>query len=128
MSENGEKVTLIGRDETGQEFYSYEFTRTSQMLPSLYFTEPDGMDDTVTDTYRIKWSCFDQSENGKISLYYSLDSINGTLIADNISTNTSLVDYYDWNVRYLEPKGDYHIYGILDDGINPSVKDRKSVV
>ena len=122
MSENGEKVTLIGRDETGQEFYSYEFTRTSQMLPSLYFTEPDGMDDTVTDTYRIKWSCFDQSENGKISLYYSLDSINGTLIADNISTNTSLVDYYDWNVRYLEPKGDYHIYGILDDGINPSVK------
>ncbi|HOG05417.1 MAG TPA: metallophosphoesterase [Paludibacter sp.] len=122
MSPDGEKVTLTGRDETGEEFYVYEFTRTSQMLPSLYFTEPNGIDDIATDSYRIKWTCFDEGGNGKISLYHSLDSINGTLIADSISTDTQLIDYYDWNVRYLEPKGDYYIYGILDDGVNPAIK------
>lgn len=122
VSEDGETVTMISRDENGQEFYSYVFTRTAQMLPSLYFTEPDGNNDTVTDVYRIKWTCFDETGNGKINLYHSIDSINGTLIAENLSTDLSEVDYFDWHVRYLEPKGDYFIYGVIDDGINTPVK------
>ena len=122
VSENGETVTMISKDENGQEFYSYVFTRTAQMLPSLYFTEPDGNNDTVTDVFRIKWTCFDETGNGKINLYYSQDSINGILIAENLSTDISEIDYYDWQVRHFEPKGDYFIYGIIDDGVNPPVK------
>lgn len=122
VSDDGETVTMISRNEDGQEFYSYVFTRTAQMLPSLYFTEPDGNNDTVTDVYRIKWTCFDETGNGKINLYHSIDSINGTLIAENLSTDLSEIDYFDWHVRYLQPKGDYFIYGIIDDGINPPVK------
>ncbi len=122
VSADGETVTLTALDNDGNEFYSYEFTKSSQMMPSLYFTEPDGVNDETTDVFRIKWTCFDESGNGKINLYYSLDGINGTLIAENLSTDLSVVNYYDWNVRQLLPKGEYFIYGILNDGINPPVK------
>lgn len=35
ISDNGEKATLISFDENGNEFYSYEFTRTAQMPPAF---------------------------------------------------------------------------------------------
>lgn len=52
VSDDGETVTMISFDNEGQEFYSYEFTRTEQMLPSLCSTEPDGINTTVTDVFR----------------------------------------------------------------------------
>lgn len=41
VTEDGEKVTMISLDENGNEFYSYEFTRTAQISPSLYIIESD---------------------------------------------------------------------------------------
>jgi hypothetical protein len=122
VSENGEKVKLIARDRDGNEFYSYEFTRSGGLKPSLYITEPNGNNDPVTDSFKIKWSCFDPQGTAKINLYYSLDSINGTSIVTGLSSDVQAIDSYDWNVRNLQPKGDYWIYGTIDDGVNTPVR------
>lgn len=122
VSENGEKVTLIARDRDGVEFYSYEFTR-GRLMPSLYITEPNENTGEVTDSCTIRWSSFDPQGTAKIDLYYSSDSINGTPIVTDLSSDVSVVDSYVWNVRYLQPKGDYWIYGIIDDGVSSPVKN-----
>ncbi|MDB0664507.1 fibronectin type III domain-containing protein [Barnesiella intestinihominis] len=122
VSENGEKVKLIARDRDGNEFYSYEFTRSGGLKPSLYITEPNGNNGPVTDSFKIKWSCFDPQGTAKINLYYSLDSINGTSIVTGLSSDVQAIDSYDWNVRNLQPKGDYWIYGTIDDGVNTPVR------
>lgn len=121
VSENGEKVTLIARDRDGKEFYSYVFTRDG-LKPSLYITEPNGNNDPVTDNVTIRWSCFDPQGTAKINLYYSTDSINGTPIATDLSSDVQTISSYDWNVRYLQPKGDYWIYGTIDDGVHEPVR------
>jgi hypothetical protein len=118
VKDNGELVELTGRDSTGTEFYTYRFTQSAQPLPSLYISEPDGIDDKSTNVYRIKWSSFDASGTAKINLYYSVDGINGTLIAENLSSGDASASYYDWNVHSLTP-GDYFVYGTISDGINP---------
>lgn len=122
VSESGEKVKLIARDRDGNEFYSYEFTRSGGLKPSLYITEPNGNNDPVTDSFKIKWTCFDPQGTAKINLYYSLDSINGTSIVTGLSSDIQAIDSYDWNVRNLQPKGDYWIYGTIDDGVNAPVR------
>lgn len=119
--ENGEKVLLTARDSTGVEFYSYTFTRTGQMMPSVYITHP-AADEEVVDLFRIRWSCFDPTGNSKINIYAeeALAS-EPILLAENLSSDLSEASFFDWNVRHLEEKGNYEIYAVIDDNINQPV-------
>ncbi len=121
VSENGEKVTLIARDTTGAEFYSYVFTREA-MKPSLYITDPKAGMEPFVDKVTIKWSCFVPEGDATINLYYSTDSINGTPIATNLTSDVTVQNSYEWHVRDIYPKGKYWIYGTIDDGKSAPVR------
>ncbi len=121
VSDNGDLVTLSARDTSGTIFYSTTFTTSNTPPPTIYLSEPDGIEDSTSDTYRLLWVDSDPDDNALINLYYTQDiNTPGELIAENISEDDSL-NYFDWDVSRVTP-GSYYIYAIISDTQNPAVK------
>ncbi len=121
VSDNGDLVTLAARDTAGVIFYSATFTTSSTPPPTIYLSEPDGIEDSSSDIYRLRWVDSDPDDNASINLYYTADlSSPGELIAENISEDDSL-NYFDWDVSQVSP-GSYYIYAVIRDTQNPPVK------
>lgn len=102
-------------------------TPSGNIPPTITIVEPDGVGDTVdpavTTTYDIQWNDSDPDDDALIALYYDSDSsgLDGTLIVSGLSED-SLTDSYSWGITTLAD-GDYWVYGIIDDGVNPAVSD-----
>ncbi len=128
MAADGKTILLTARDSVGNEFYSYTFSNTNSVSPSLYITRPNGKEGDVTDSIMIEWSCFDPVGDAKISLYYSStkDGKNGKPILQNLPSYG--IKKYWWNVRNLYPKGDYYIYGILSNSQGTSTSFGKGKI
>ena len=94
--------------------------------PTFTLTEPDGTADTADKTYTIKWSDADPDSDAKISLYYDTDKTgaDGTLIVANLSEDSG-TDTYTWDTSKV-PKGNYYVYGVINDGVNPAVTSYSS--
>lgn len=121
VSDNGDLVTLAARDTAGVIFYSATFTTSSTPPPTIYLSEPDGIEDSSSDLYRLRWVDSDPDDNASINLYYTADlNSPGELIAENISEDDSL-NYFDWDVSHITP-GAYYIYAVIRDTQNPPVK------
>lgn len=72
------------------------------------------------ESLTITWSDRDVDSNALIDIYYDDDlGQDGVLIASSISEDDE-TDSIVWNFDGV-PYGDYYIYAIIDDGINPSV-------
>ena len=89
--------------------------------PTLTITEPDGTDDTASNSYTISWQDADPEENATLALYYDTDNsgADGTLIVENLSEDAA-TDTHTWDTTAL-PAGDYYIYGVINDGVNAAV-------
>jgi len=121
VSNNGDLITLSARDTTGAIFYSATFTTSSTPPPTIYISEPDGIEDSSSDLYRLRWVDSDPDDDAKINLYYTADvNSPGELIAENISEDDSL-NYFDWDVSHVTP-GSYYVYAVIRDTQNPPVK------
>ncbi len=93
--------------------------------PSIIVVEPDGMNDTAQGSYIITWTDEDLDDNATISIYYDTDDSgeNGTLIASGLAEDLDGAgDQYTWDISGL-PEGNYYIYAVIDDGVNPPVVD-----
>ncbi len=87
------------------------------LSPSISLTAPSSMmlNPASVD---ITWTDRDLDDNAQISLYYTEDPAQvGTLIADNISEDSS-VNSYTWDCSSV-PFGTYYIKAVISDGVNP---------
>ncbi|MCP3686541.1 MAG: hypothetical protein GY861_28210, partial [bacterium] len=89
-------------------------------VPSIQIIEPDGADDIANTSYTITWTDEDPDDDATIYLYYDTDNTgeDGTLIIDSISEDDE-TDAYEWDTSSI-PEGDYYVYAVIDDGVNPS--------
>ena len=89
--------------------------------PSLTITEPDGTEDTANQTYTISWQATDPDNDAQIALYYDTDNTgqDGTLIIEDLSEDAE-EGSYEWATTAV-PAGDYYIYGVIKDRVNPAV-------
>lgn len=78
---------------------------------SISITAP-ATDQETSDIYRISFVPLDPGSDATISLFYSTDNENWTLIIDNMA---STVMYYDWNVRNFNA-GNYYVKAVINDG------------
>jgi len=101
-------------------------TWTSQAinkLPFVTLAEPDGIDDTVNQSYNITWVDDDPTHAATISLYYDTDNTgqNGVLIASGLPENEdNKGGSYTWNTSAV-PNGQYYIYAKLENGSTSAV-------
>lgn len=88
---------------------------------SIFLVEPNGIDDTADKSFDITWTDHDPVDQANIALYYDTDNTgqSGTLIVDNIPVSDES-DKYTWNTADI-PEGNYYIYAIIDDGVNPTI-------
>lgn len=73
--------------------------------------------------FTIQWKDNDPDYNATISLYYDTDNAgaDGVLIAEGLlEDNDGDWDAFEWDTSQL-PKGQYYIYAVFDDGVNPPV-------
>lgn len=90
-------------------------TRWSVSAASLgvTMTAPAANEET-SDIYRLRFVPSDPDGDAIVSLYYSLDNVNWTLIVNNLASS---VMFYDWNVRTFAA-GSYFVKAIINKGEN----------
>ncbi|MCP4693525.1 MAG: hypothetical protein GY859_36150, partial [Desulfobacterales bacterium] len=89
--------------------------------PTIQMYEPDG-DDAADAVFFINWTDYDADDDADVSLYYDTDGVgqDGVLIVASIKENAA--DGFSWDVSGLA-NGDYYVYAVIDDGVNPPVVD-----
>ena len=92
--------------------------------PVLTILEPDGIDDTTDGTAVIRWTDEAPAGNAAISLWYDTDAFGGDglpIMNGLVEDPDGTADTYNWHLSGLK-NGDYYIYAVIDDGINPPVQ------
>ncbi len=89
--------------------------------PTITIFEPNG-DDTADSVFFILWTDWDADDDANVSLYYDTDGVgeDGTLIVTSI--HEDFADGFSWDLSGLI-NGDYYVYAVIDDGVNPAVVD-----
>ncbi|MCP4693857.1 MAG: hypothetical protein GY859_37830, partial [Desulfobacterales bacterium] len=90
--------------------------------PVIQVLAPDGTH-SADLVFSIVWSDFDPDDAAAVSLYYDADDHgeDGSVIALAMNEDDE-TDQYAWDVSAL-PEGNYWVYAVIDDGINPPVVD-----
>ncbi len=113
----GDRVTdkVIYRDWLG--------SRPVSAPPTITVLTPASGGAQTDNTFIIRWEDGDADDNALVSLYYDVnpEGFGGTLIVENLRENEPC-DVYPWDTSNLL-EGDYYIYGVIDDGNNPPVRD-----
>ncbi len=90
---------------------------------NISILEPDGMDDTVWDTFEIQWMSYSPGETAKITLFYDNDTIDFDGFAIDLNNN----GYFDsgdfinstpnsgfgshiWDISKLDTGKNYYVY------------------
>ncbi|MCP3937285.1 MAG: RHS repeat protein, partial [Actinomycetia bacterium] len=85
-------------------------------------TQPDGRDDVAVGEFEIRWVDEDTDDNATISLFFDTDNTgeDGTLITGGIQEDDEgeVGDAFLWDTSSV-PDGDYYVYAVIDDGVNP---------
>ncbi len=103
--------------------YTVAASFVNNQTPTIQILEPDGVGDDAHEAFTIRWSDSDPDNDADVSLYYDTDHTgrDGVLIAGAMRENDG-ADQYTWDVSAL-PDGDYWVYAVIDDGINPPTFD-----
>lgn len=94
--------------------------------PSLTVSQPDGVGDTVTagDSYNITYDLSDAEDVATVDFFYDTNNVglDGTAITDCQNQPEGTSATCAWNTNGVTA-GSYYVYGIADDGVNPTVSD-----
>ncbi len=94
--------------------------------PSLTISQPDGVSDTVVvgQSYDITYDLSDAEDVATVDFYYDSDSsgLDGTAITGCQDQAEGTGAICSWDTTGMTP-GDYYVYGIATDGVNPDVND-----
>lgn len=94
--------------------------------PTITVTQPDGVGDTVNvgDPYNITYDLADADSAATVDFYYDTDAagLNGTAITGCAGQVEGTGATCAWDTTGMTP-GSYYVYGIADDGVNPTVSD-----
>ncbi len=74
--------------------------------------------DNLTSRVSLKYSAFDADSDARVSLFYDSDDhgLDGVLIADGLIESDGTT-HFIWDTSKVFP-GTYHVYAIIDDGMN----------
>ncbi|UZE92894.1 MAG: hypothetical protein IB617_01905 [Candidatus Nealsonbacteria bacterium] len=106
---------------------SLDVTAAANETPTLTVSQPDGVDDTVTvgQSYNITYTLSDTDDDVTAAFYYDTNNtgldgiaITGPCATAAEGTNVTCA----WDTTEMTP-GDYYVYGITNDGVNPDVSD-----
>ena len=98
-------------------------TVTLNCKPEIALATPARGDNIASDSFTIRWTDNDPDSNAMVSLYYDSDGhgTNGTLIIAGLNGDMDgSSDEYLWETSQL-PDGIYHVYAVIDDGVNAPV-------
>ena len=131
------RVRYMDNGNGGADAYAWEWsswssdytfsTAACNAAPTLTVSQPDGVSDTVNagDLYDITYDLVDTDNVVTAAMYYdpTASGLDGTAItgacataAENPTTTCS------WDTTGVTP-GNYYVYGITNDGVNPAVND-----
>ncbi len=92
---------------------------------SITVLKPDGIEDVTDCSFTITWTDEAPAGNAAVSLYYDTDDggMDGVLIVSGLTEDPDgAADQYVWNTDPV-PEGEYYIYAVMEDGVNPTVSD-----
>jgi hypothetical protein len=95
--------------------------------PTITVNEPDGVSDNVTqgNAYNIDYDLADAEEVVTVAFYYDTDAVglDGVAITGACATAAEGTGATcSWDTTGVTP-GNYYVYGITDDGVNPAQND-----
>lgn len=95
------------------------------VAPTLSISQPDGVGDTISvgDSYTITYTLSDPDDVVTASFYYDINNsgLDGTAISGTCATAAEGSDVTcTWDTTGMS-LGNYYVYGITNDGTNPSV-------
>lgn len=113
MAADGKSIILNAYDSVGNPIYDYKFTLSAKQQPNLYVSVPSNIDEKQTEEVLITYSS-NSTSAADVKLYYTTDEsmASGTLMTE-LNPAENGMHYYTWNVRKLEPRGKYYIYGTI---------------
>ncbi|MBI5414589.1 S8 family serine peptidase, partial [Candidatus Peregrinibacteria bacterium] len=94
----------------------------ANISPTLTILEPDGVNDISDKNYTIRWTDEDADNNANIFLYYDTNNSGNDGMPINLTAlhEDDEIDSYLWDTSGV-PEGQYYVYGIINDGVNPPV-------
>ena len=119
MAADASKVMLTAYDSVGNQFYEYEFNLAGELIhPNITFTAPLS-DVEVCDSVMLRYFPFDPQQNSTIAFYYTQgnEAQGGQLIQADVPAQVTSPKQICWYTRDIYPKGDYHVYAVIGNGI-----------
>ena len=119
MAADASKVMLTAYDSVGNQFYEYEFNLAGELIqPNITFTAPLS-DVEVGDSVLLRYFPFDPQQNSTIAFYYTQgnEAQGGQLIQADVPAQVTSPKQICWYTRDIYPKGDYHVYAVIGNGI-----------
>lgn len=124
-------TTATGDSSTTHAYLTIALKSAPNNPPSLTVHQPDGVDDEVFvgQSYSITYDLSDAEDAATVDFYYDSDGSgsDGTAIAGCQDQAEGAGAICSWDTIGMTA-GDYYIYGIAADGINPDVNDYSSGV
>lgn len=119
MAADAQSMLLTAYDSVGNMFYQYDFLHQGeQITPKITFTEPSKQVEVI-DSVVLRYFPFDPQQNSTIAFYYTqnAEARDGQLIQANVPAQVSSPKQITWHTRNVYPKGDYHVYAVIDNGL-----------
>jgi predicted phosphodiesterase len=111
MAADGKSIILNAYDSIGNPIYNYEFSLSAKQLPNLYISLPSKVDEVQTDSVLVTFSSNSVSA-ADVKLYYTTDpALKGGTLMTQLTAAPNGMHHFYWNVRHLEPRGKYYVYG-----------------
>jgi hypothetical protein len=100
------------------------YTTTGNVPPNINIDKPDGVDDTIAEgaNFTVQYDLYDPDDAVTADFYYDTDDsgLDGTAISGCQDQPEGTDETCIWDTTGVAP-GDYYVYGITSDGINPQV-------
>ena len=119
MAADAQSMLLTAYDSVGNIFYQYDFLHQGeQITPKITFTEPSKHVEVI-DSVVLRYFPFDPNQNSTIAFYYTqnAEARDGQLIQANVPAQVSSPKQITWHTRNVYPKGDYHVYAVISNGL-----------
>jgi uncharacterized protein (DUF1499 family) len=99
--------------------------------PTINIDEPDGVNDTIVQdgNFTVQYDLSDADDTVTADFYYDTNNsgLDGVAISGCQNQPEGVNQTCNWNTTGVSP-GNYYVYGIVNDGVNPQVSAYSSGV